>query len=126
MMTLYAYRLVVTDWPTDDGESWARFYGPNAACPNDEVPEWLEELVEAAMPRRYALYRDLSDLGRVAARIRYDDDRDQLHGILMPKTSRRHYLSASGAHELARDMRAFGASVAVQRSAAITEWNDLP
>ena len=53
------------------------------------------------------------------------DETDEIVGVLMPKVNRRHYLSASGAHEVARDMRAFGADVVVQRSAAITDWCDI-
>jgi hypothetical protein len=117
---LYVYRIVVDRWPTDDGKPWARFYGPSAAAPHHEIPDWLAALVDAAMPLRYA-YRDLSDLGRVASRIRYDDDREIFQGVLMPKPHRVHYLSASGAHELARDMQAFGAVARVTRSKAV-EW----
>jgi len=117
-MSMYVYRLEVTHWPTDDGKPWARVYGDNAAAPNDEVPDWLTPIIEAALPRRWA-YRDLSGPGRVAARVRYDDDRDELIGVLMPKSKRRNFLSASGAHELAKDMRAFGAEVTVHRSHAI-------
>lgn len=119
-MSIYVHRIDVTRWPTDDGQPWPRFYGPNAAAPDHEIPDWLTRLVEAAMPLLYA-YRDPSDLGRVARRIRYDDDRDQLAGVLMPKQQRRNYLSASGVSELAADMRAFGAEVVVHRSKPI-EW----
>lgn len=121
MSALYVYRIEVTHWPTDDGQSWARFYGPKAAVPHNEVPDWLEARIEAAMPLRDR-YRDTSDRGRVAARIRYDDDREQLIGVLMPKPKRRNYLSASGACELAADMRAFGADVTVQRSEQV-RWS---
>jgi hypothetical protein len=114
-MTLYVYRIEVTHWPTDDGQPWARFYGPNTAVPNNEVPEWLGPLVDAAMPLRFA-YRDISDLGRIAAHIRYDDDREQLGGVLMPKPKRVNYLSASGVAELVANMRAFGAEVTIHRS----------
>ena len=112
---LRVYRIVVDEWPTEDGHPWARFYGPDAAVPNHLVPGWLTPLVEAALPRLNT-YRDLSDLGRIAARIRYDDDRDELRGVLMPKPKRVNYLSASGVSELAADMRAFGAKVRVLRS----------
>ena len=118
---LRVYRIEVTRWPTDDGQPWPRFYGPNAAVPHDEVPDWLDSLVEAAMPKIYT-YRDLSPLGRVAARIRYDADRDALMGVLMPKPKRRNYLSASGASELAADMRAFGAEVTIHRSEPV-RWS---
>ena len=118
MTALYVYRIEVTRWPTEDGQPWARFYGPDAAVPNHMVPGWLTPLVEAALPRLNA-YRDLSDLGRIAARIRYDDDRDELRGVLMPKPKRVNYLSASGVSELAADMRAFGAEVTVRRSKAV-------
>ena len=117
----YAYRLEVSHWPTPDGLPWARFYGPDAAAPNHEVPDWLGVLVEAAMPLLYA-YRDPSKLGRVARNIRYDDDRDELRGVLMPLPKRRNYLSASGVSELAANMRAFGAEVVVHRSEPV-RWS---
>lgn len=120
-MSLYVHRIEVARWPTSDGQPWARFYGPNAAVPNREVPDWLSPLVAAAMPLIYA-YRDLSDLGRVAAHIRWDGDRDELAGVLMPLPKRRNYLSASGVSEVAANMRAFGAEVTVHRSEPV-RWS---
>lgn len=114
-MSLYVYRIEVTRWPTEDGEPWARFYGPNAAMPYHEIPEWLAPLIDAAKPHMYR-YLDPSDMGRVARHIRYDDDRDELVGVLMPLPKRVNYLSASGVSELVANMRAFGAEVTVHRS----------
>lgn len=121
-MSVYVYRIEVTHWPTGDGLPWSRFYGPGAAAPNHVVPEWLNPLIEAALPLLYA-YRDPSPLGRVARprHIRYDDDRDELAGVLMPLPKRVNYLSASGVSELAADMRAFGAEIEVHRSKPV-EW----
>jgi hypothetical protein len=122
--SLYAYRIEATHWPTGDGEPWARFYGPNAAAPHHEIPDWLTPLVEAAVPLvgRFCL-RERIDLDRIADRIRYDDDRDELIGVLMPLPKRVNYLSASGVSELAADMRAFGADVTIHRSEPI-KWAD--
>lgn len=100
-MSTRVYRIEVTHWPTDDGKPWSRFYGPGAAVPDNEVPGWLQALVDAAMPLIRA-YRDPTPLGRVAAHIRWDDDRDEFHGVLLPKPKRVNYLSASGVNELAR------------------------
>lgn len=116
----HVYRIEVDSWPTTDGERWARFYGQGAAAPNHEIPAWLTALIPPAMSLLYA-YRDPSPAGRVARRIRWDDDRDELVGVLMPVPQRKNFLSASGVAELARDMRAFGAEVRVIQSAAI-EW----
>lgn len=123
-MSLYVYRLHVSFWPTDDGEPWARYYGDGAAAPHHWMPEWLGKLSAAAAPLQYR-YNDKTPLARVAARLKINDG-DEVVGVIMPKINRRHYLSASGAHELARDMRAFGAVVTIQRSAAVAEWADLP
>lgn len=116
MTTLYVYRIEVTRWPTVDGQAWARFYGPNAALPYHEIPGWLAQLVDPALPLVGWRIGDKSNVGRVADRIRYDDDRDELIGVLMPLPKRVNYLSASGVSELAADMRAFGAEVTVRRS----------
>lgn len=121
---LYVYRLVVDSWPTPDGKPWARFYGTGAQAPNHVIPEWLRPLLDDAVPLIYA-YGKETPRHRVAARLKWDDhagyDEGELMGVLMPRVSRAHYLSASGAHELARDLRAFGAVVRVIRSARV-EW----
>lgn len=125
-MTLYAYRLCVFEWPTDDGEPWNRYYGDGAPDPFDEIPPWLLKLCEAAIREPWSPSVHRSPLSRVSGRVKVSDDgEDTVLGVLMPKVNRRHYLSASGAHELARDMRAFGAVVTVERSAAITEWTEV-
>lgn len=121
-MSTRAYRIEVTRWPTEDGKPWSRFYGPGAAAPDHKIPDWLARLVDEAMPLIYA-YRDPSGPGRIARRIRYDDDRDELRGVIMPKPKRATYLSASGVAELAADMRAFGAEATVLQSEPIT-WPD--
>lgn len=120
--SLYVYRLIVSSWPTDDGEPWARYYGEGTAVPNHEIPEWLDRLVTGAVGAHY--WNDRSPRGRIAARLKIDDA-DEVRAVIMPKVSRRHYLSASGAYEVARDMRAFGAVVTVQRSEAVKEWTDV-
>lgn len=121
MTVLRVYRIEVTKWPTSDGQPWARFYGSGAAAPNHEIPEWLDGLVAKALPHRWT-FGDRDALARVADRIRYDVDRDQLIGVLMPKPKRQNYLSASGASELAADMRAFGAEVTIHRSEPV-RWS---
>ena len=122
MSVLRVYRIEVTKWPTDDGLPWARFYGPGAAVPNDEVPAWLQVLIDEARPHQWRFVVNRTPLDRIADRIRWDDDRDEFTGILMPKAKRENYLSASGASELAADMRAFGAEVTVRRSEPV-RWS---
>lgn len=123
-MTLYAYRLGVYAWPTDDGQPWARFYGDTAPTPFDEIPAWLGGVIAEVLARRHPLRYPRDSFARVADRVTLNDA-DEPVAVLMPKVRRQHYLSASGAYELARDMRAFGAGVVVQRSTAITEWVDV-
>lgn len=118
-MSLYAYHIEVAGWPTDDGLPWARFYGNGAAAPNHEIPEWLTPIVESALPLVGWRIGDKSTRGRVAGRIRYNDDQVKFVGVLMPLPKRVNYLSASGVSELAADMRAFGAEVVVHRSEPI-------
>jgi hypothetical protein len=113
------YRIVIDSWPTDDGEPWARYYGDNTAVPNHVIPGWLRPLLEQAVPHMYR-YRDGTPLLRVANRLKYDDDREHLAGVIMPLPKRVTYVSASGVKELARDMRAFGAEVRVIASDPIT------
>lgn len=114
MSALTVYRIIVDEWPTPDGEPWARLYGPayNTYGREDDVlqpavPEWLLE--------RVCRSRDWRVLNRVI-----EDDHGEV-SVVMPKPKRKHYLSASGAHELARNMEAFGAKVRVQRSKPV-EW----
>lgn len=123
-MTLYVYRIVVDSWPTPNGQPWARIYGSphgqrydhlngfdDSMC-GEEIPKWLEATINGAQgPESW----------RILSRVVEDVDRDLRMGVVMPKPNRKHYLSASGAHALARDMRAFGAAVRVLRSKPV-EW----
>lgn len=113
----YIYRLVVQAWPTPDAAPWQRFYGPaflpfshTRGMPN--VPDWLHELI--------ARHRSGPDGWRVEKALR--EDAYGGHSVLMPVPKRAHYLSASGAHEVARDMAAFGALVDVERSEPVA-WD---
>jgi hypothetical protein len=112
---LRVYRLIVESWPTPDGEPWARIYGEGIAVPNHHIPEWLTPLLDDASRHCYD-YNDGTPIKRVAARMRWDDDRDECTQVLMPVPKRAHYLSGPGAHRVAKDMRAFGAVVRVERS----------
>ena len=122
MVNVYVHRIEITQWPTDDGLPWARFYGPGTASPNHLVPSWLQALIDEARPHQWRFAVNRGPLDRIADRIRWDDDRDEFIGVLMPQPKRRNYLSASGVSELAADMRAFGAEVVVQRSEPV-RWN---
>lgn len=117
------YRIVVDSWPTPDGEPWARYYGVNAAVPNHAIPEWLTPRLESAKASPWNVWeRTAGD--RIIARIKRDEA-DDISAVLMPKPKRRNYLSASGASELAKDMRAFGAEVRVIASEPIV-WREVP
>jgi len=106
-MSIRVYRIEVTRWPTPDGEPWERAYGPSAYQSYD-VPEWLEPRLN-------------SPDWRVQTRVQYDDA-DEIALVVMPKPKRVNYLSASGAAELAANMRAFGAEVTVHRSEPV-RWS---
>lgn len=129
MSALRVYRIVVESWPTLDGEPWARFYGEGAAVPNDEIPEWLEPYIAKGFAAyghwSYLWNRKATDEGRIAERLRVHEGwggEEYPAAVLMPKPKRKHYLSASGASELAADMRAFGAVVRVEKSAPVS-WD---
>lgn len=117
------YRLQVEEWPTPDGQPWARYYGADAAVPDDEFPTWLKPILAVGVEVYDRWNREDSPAKRIAERLKMDDRTGdyELVGVLMPKPKRRNYLSASGAQELAKDMRAFGAVVRVVASKPV-EW----
>lgn len=136
MSALRVYRIVVESWPTPDGEPWKRIYGSphgetydhlngfdESRCGPD-IPDWLSEQIRWAQtqgPCRNVTLTPYAAPWRVLDRLVEDTDRDVLMGVVMPKPNRKHYLSAAGAHELVRDMRAFGAVARVERSQPV-EW----
>lgn len=109
-MSAYAYRLVVEEWPTPDGQPWKRWYGLGG----EPIPSWLTERIDA-IRRMHWRERDW----RLYDRIKEHEDGETL-SVLMPVPRRKLVLSASGANSLARHMRAFGAVVRVERSMPIT------
>lgn len=141
MSTLRVYRIVVDSWPTPDGRPWCRFYGYDAQHAgrlidpyddsyDEDIPEWLEKRIAWAREQTHGALRGTymvtpyADPFRIIERLR-EGDADWQLGVLMPKRHRVNYLSASGARELARDMRAFGAQVRVLRSEPVV-WVEEP
>lgn len=129
MSTLRVYRIVVDSWPTPDGQPWERCYGPkyqhydhmNGHSGADDVPEWVREVITRAHypsePEGWRVLKRCDDIP--------EDATGASVSVVMPKPVRKNFLSASGAHELARDMRAFGAQVRVLRSEPVV-WAEEP
>lgn len=124
-MSLRVYRIVVDSWPTPDNQPWARFYGDGAASPNHDFPAWLKPILAVGVEAYDRWHRQDSPAKRIAERLKMDDRTGdyELMGVLMPKPKRRNYLSASGASELAKDMRAFGAEVRIVTSEPVV-WKE--
>ena len=108
------YRVTVTHWPTDDGNPWPRFIATDSGDPSgapfvDDLP-WFAKHAEADSDAEREFGRHTDTYG------------GDLDGYVLPRTTRRHWLSRSAAEDWARQARLLGAEVTVEASEPV-RWD---
>lgn len=117
---VYLYRVVVDHWPTPDCNPWPRFItvesdgewgNADYEDPSDEPQAWVPFTSDGGWPDA------LSSRIRDRAASQYHDEPG---GMVLPKTTRRHYLSKAAAEAWCRDARLLGAECHIETGRV--EW----